>query len=159
MYARLSHFRWPAANTAEGIRVARERLLPAFRQAPGFRGLDVLVDRGTGEGVGISWWATAADAAAAGGPEAAPQAALCRRIERPLGELFVFVEDPAVPPTNNAAERSLRHLVTCRKISGGTRSEAGTDTKMTLASLFGTWRALGLNPLEQCRALLAAPQG
>jgi hypothetical protein len=88
----------------------------------------------------------------------APQAGLCRRIEKHLGELFVFVEDPAVPPTNNAAERSLRHLVTCRKVSGGTRSEDGTETKMTLASLFGTWRALGLNPLEQCRLLLAAPQ-
>ncbi len=65
MYARLSHFRWPAANTAEGVRVARELILPAFRQAPGFCGLDVLVDRETGEGVGISWWATEADAAAA----------------------------------------------------------------------------------------------
>jgi hypothetical protein len=89
---------------------------------------------------------------------AAPQATLCRRIEQHLGELFVFVEDPAVPPTNNAAERSLRHLVTCRKISGGTRSEEGTATKMTLASLFGTWRALHLNPLEQCHLLLATPQ-
>jgi len=66
MYARLSHFRWPAINTEEGIRIARERLLTAFRQAPGFRGLDVLVDRETGQGVGISWWATEADAAAAG---------------------------------------------------------------------------------------------
>ena len=66
MYARLSHFRWPAANTAEGVRVARELILPAFREAPGFRGLDVLIDRHTGEGVGISWWATEADAAAAG---------------------------------------------------------------------------------------------
>ena len=38
----------------------------------------------------------------------------------------------------HAAERSLRHLVTSRKISGGTRSGQGTDSKMTLASLFGT---------------------
>jgi transposase len=87
-----------------------------------------------------------------------PQAGLCRRVEKHLGGLFVFVEDPAVPPTNNAAERSLRHLVVCRKISGGTRSAAGTDAKMALASLFGTWRARGLDPLEQCRLLLAAPQ-
>ena len=65
MYARLSHFRWPVTNTEEGLRIARERIVPAFRQAPGFRGLDVLVDRQTGEGVGISWWATEADAAAA----------------------------------------------------------------------------------------------
>ena len=87
-----------------------------------------------------------------------PQAGLCRRIEKHLGELFVFVEDPAVPPTNNAAERSLRHLVTCRKISGGTRSATGTAAKMTLASLFGTWRALHLDPLAQCRQLLAESQ-
>jgi len=99
-----------------------------------------------------------AEAAPAPAAAPAPQATLCRRIERHLGELFVFVEDPAVPATNNAAERSLRHLVTCRKISGGTRSAAGTGTKMTLASLFGTWRALHLNPLERCRLLLTPPQ-
>ncbi len=66
MYARLSHFRWPATNTAEGVPVARELILPAFRQAPGFCGLDALVDRVTGEAVGISWWATESHAAAAG---------------------------------------------------------------------------------------------
>lgn len=62
-----------------------------------------------------------------------------------------------MPATNNAAERGPRHLVTCRKISGGTRSTAGTATKMPLATLFGTWRLQGLNPLEQCRPLLASP--
>lgn len=92
------------------------------------------------------------------GDEQAPQRVLCERIIRHLAELFVFVEDPTVPPTNNAAERSLRHLVTSRKISGGTRSPAGTATKMTLATLFGTWRCQDRNPLEECRALLAAPQ-
>ncbi len=88
----------------------------------------------------------------------AVQAKLCRRIERFIKELFVFVSDPAVPPDNNAAERSLRHLVTSRKISGGTRSQQGTDSKMALASLFGTWRARGLNPLGECRRLLTSPQ-
>ena len=88
----------------------------------------------------------------------AVQAKLCRRIERFIKELFVFVSDPAVPPDNNAAERSLRHLVTSRKISGGTRSQQGTDSKMALASLFGTWRARGLNPLAECRRLLTSPQ-
>ena len=88
----------------------------------------------------------------------AVQAKLCRRMERFIKELFVFVSDPAAPSDNNAAERSLRHLVTSRKISGGTRSGQGTDSKMTLASLFGTWRARGLNPLLECRRLLASPQ-
>ena len=88
----------------------------------------------------------------------APQRVLCERMEKHLAELFVVVEHPEVPPTNNAAERSLRHLVTARKISGGTRSAAGTATKMTLATLFGTWRLQGLDPLAQCRALIASPQ-
>ena len=96
----------------------------------------------------------------------APQARLCRRIERFIkslprtryGELFVFVSHPDVPPENNAAERSLRHLVIARKISGGTRSDQGTDSKMALASLFGSWRAKGLDPLLECRTLLISPQ-
>jgi transposase len=92
------------------------------------------------------------------GDPQAPQRVLAERMDKHLGELFVFVEEPRVPSTNNAAERSLRHLVTCRKISGGTRSAVGTATKMTLATLFGTWRAQGLNPLTESRDLLAAPQ-
>ena len=88
----------------------------------------------------------------------ATQAKLCRRIERHVKELFVFVAEPEVPPDNNAAERRLRHLVVSRKISGGTRSEQGTDSKTTLASLFGTWRVQGLNPLTACRQLLVSPR-
>ena len=88
----------------------------------------------------------------------AVQGKLCRHIETFIKELFVFVADPAVPSDNNAAERSLRPLVVSRKISGGTRSKQGTDTKMTLASLFGTWRAQGLNPFIACRQLLSSPQ-
>jgi transposase len=88
----------------------------------------------------------------------APQRSLCARIERHLAELFVFVVEPGVPADNNAAERSLRHLVTSRKISGGTRSAEGTDAKMVLSSLFGTWRAQGLNPFVACRQLLGSPQ-
>ena len=87
----------------------------------------------------------------------ATQAKLCRRIERHIKELFVFVAEPEAPADNNAAERSLRHLVVSRKISGGTRSEQGTESKMTLASIFGTWRAQGLNPLTACRQLLVSP--
>ena len=90
--------------------------------------------------------------------DSAPQARLCRRIERHIKELFVFVSHPGVPPENNAAERSLRHLVISRKISGGTRSGQGTNSKMILASLFGTWRAKGLNPLSEHRNLLASHQ-
>jgi len=51
-----------------------------------------------------------------------PQTPLCNRMLRSLESLFGFVTKPAVPATNNAAERSVRPLVVSRKISGGTRS-------------------------------------
>ena len=85
----------------------------------------------------------------------APQHTLSKRIAHYLGELLTFVREPGVPPDNNAAERSLRHLVTSRKISGGSRSPDGTATKVALATLFGTWHAQGLNPFLACRHLLS----
>ena len=39
--------------------------------------------------------------------------------------LFLFLEEPGVEPTNNSAERALRTAVQWRKVSFGTRSEAG----------------------------------
>jgi len=85
----------------------------------------------------------------------APQHILCERVERFLPELFVFVAIPGVPAHNNLAERSVRPLVVARKISGGTRSPKGSETRMGLASLFGTWIAQNLNPFLQCLAALS----
>jgi transposase len=84
-----------------------------------------------------------------------PLHTLCERIERFLPELFVFVALPGVPAHNNLAERSVRPLVIARKISGGSRSPKGSDTRMDLFSLFGTWAAQGLNPFFQCLAELS----
>ena len=86
-----------------------------------------------------------------------PLHTLCERIERFLPELFVFVARPEVPSHNNLAERSVRPLVIARKISGGSRSPNGSDTRMDLFSLFGTWAAQGLNPFFQCLAELSQP--
>lgn len=88
----------------------------------------------------------------------APQRVLSKRVLKYLTELFVFVERPEVPPDNNAAERGLRHLVTVRKISGGSRSAEGTTARMTTATLFSTWKLRGLNPFITCRQLLSSPQ-
>ena len=48
--------------------------------------------------------------------------------------------------------------MTSRKISGGTRSDEGTATKMALSTRFGTWRAQALDPLQACQQLLASAQ-
>ena len=91
-------------------------------------------------------------------PSAAPTR-LCRRMDNHIKELFLFVAEPEVPPDNNAAERSLRPVVISRKISGGTRSAAGTNTKMTLASIFGTWRVQGFNPPHRLPTTAHFPSG
>ena len=65
----------------------------------------------------------------------AVQGKLCRRIERHIKELFVFVAEPDVPADNNPAERSLRHLVISRKVSGGTRSREQDDAGIHLRHL------------------------
>ena len=91
-------------------------------------------------------------------PAGAPHAVLCQRVERSHPELFTCVADPAVPPTTNAAERALRPLVIARKISGGTRSPHGSQTRMMLQSVVATWDLRGLDPLAELLALLRAPR-
>jgi len=83
-----------------------------------------------------------------------PCRALAKRILRHEDELFQFVRHPGVPSDNNPAERALRPLVIMRKISGGSRSPAGSQTRLTLFSLLSTWTARGLNPFAHCLTLL-----
>lgn len=62
-------------------------------------------------------------------------------------ECFTFVQHPAVPSHNNAAEQAVRGPVTARKICGGTRSINGSTTKMILFSLLETCVVRGLDPV------------
>lgn len=82
---------------------------------------------------------------------------LAKRLLRHQDELFQFVLVPGLPPDNNLAERSIRPLVVIRKISGGSRSDRGTKTRLGLASLFHTWAARGLNPFTECLNALQRP--
>ena len=74
----------------------------------------------------------------------AVQAKLCRRIERHIKELFVFVSHPEAPSDNNAAERSLRHLVISRKISGW--DPLGTGQRQQNGSGIPLWDLAGPGP-------------
>ena len=85
-----------------------------------------------------------------------PCRALAKRVLRHQDELFQFVLVAGLAADNNLAERSLRPLVVVRKISGGTRSPQGSQTRMTLASIFATLKARGLNPFSACLALIYA---
>lgn len=57
--------------------------------------------------------------------------------------LWTFVEREGVEPTNNAAERGLRHAVIYRKLCQGSRSEQGKRTTERLLSAAVTCRLQG----------------
>jgi hypothetical protein len=59
-------------------------------------------------------------------------------------DLLRVLERPEIPLHNNAMESDIREYVKRRKISGGTRSDAGRRCRDTFASLKKTCRKLGL---------------
>jgi transposase len=90
-------------------------------------------------------------------PADRPEATLAQRIRRYRQELFTFVAVPDVPPTNNAADRGLRPLVIARKVSGGTRSAAGSTCRMRLASIAASARLRSLDPTDVFFRILTDP--
>ena len=50
-------------------------------------------------------------------------------------ELLLVLDDPCLPLHNNLSESQIREHVKRRKISGGTRSDAGRQCRDTFASL------------------------
>jgi transposase len=62
--------------------------------------------------------------------------------------LFAFLEYPGVEPTNNAAERALRHAVIWRKGSFGNQSEKGEVATPRLLTVARTCVMQRRNTLE-----------
>lgn len=67
-------------------------------------------------------------------------AATCGELLRLWDCLWTFTRVEGVEPTNNAAERALRHAVIWRRISGGTDSEAGSRFVERMLSAVATCR-------------------
>lgn len=59
--------------------------------------------------------------------------------------LLTCLDDPSVPPTNNASERSLRPSVVHRKITGGFRSEHAAAAYAAIRTVSDTARIRGQN--------------
>lgn len=70
--------------------------------------------------------------------------------------LFTFLRHKGVPPTNNHAEQSLRHLVIFRKICFGNRSESGLKTHGVLSSLIQTARRQNVHPRQFLQMLFTS---
>jgi len=80
-----------------------------------------------------------------------PVATLIRKIEGGLDHWLTFVGEPAVSPTNNAAENALREPVVLRKLIGTLRNDHGMFVHETVLSLLATWRQQGRNPYDELK--------
>jgi transposase len=85
-------------------------------------------------------------------------AATCSELLRLWDCLWTFTRVEGVEPTNNAAERALRHAVIWRRISGGTDSEVGSRFVERMLSVVATCRQRDVNVLDYltrcCRSRL-----
>jgi len=65
---------------------------------------------------------------------------MCEELYRGRANLWTFVDTEGVEPTNNDAERALRHAVIWRKLSFGTQSAAGSRFVETMLTIIETCR-------------------
>lgn len=75
-------------------------------------------------------------------------AGTCRELLAGEPHLWAFVRVEGVEPTNNDAERALRHGVIYRKLSGGTESEAGSRFVERMLSVVATCRQREVSVLD-----------
>lgn len=87
-------------------------------------------------------------------PEQPQAKRLCKRVVRYRAELTRFLWEKKLEGTNNAAERALRPPVVMRKITGGSRSEAGAAAWAKLSSLLRTADQRGLGVFEATKKLI-----
>ncbi|WP_323174754.1 IS66 family transposase [Natrialba sp. PRR66] len=82
-----------------------------------------------------------------------PVATLLGKIEGGLDHWLTFVGEPAVSPTNNAAENALREPVVLRKLIGTLRNDRGMFVHETILSLLATCRQQGRNPYDEFKRI------
>nr|MDJ0596993.1 transposase [Pleurocapsa sp. MO_226.B13] len=80
--------------------------------------------------------------------------ALAKEILNDWDAVVAFVEHPELPPTNNEAERALRHAVIARRIGYGTRTREGSLAKSSLLSVIETCRLRQVNPWEYISSVI-----
>ncbi len=79
-------------------------------------------------------------------------AATCRELLAREAALWTFVRVEGIEPTNNAAERQLRHAVQWRKTSSGTQSARGSRFVAHILTVVASCRQQGRNVLAYLTA-------
>lgn len=86
-------------------------------------------------------------------------ARVCRDLLAVEASLWTFAKSAGVEPTNNAAERALRHAVCWRKTSYGTDGEAGSRFVERMLTVVASCRAQGRGVMEFLIRAVEPPRG
>jgi len=85
-------------------------------------------------------------------------AAVCRELLAIEVSLWTFASRPGVEPTNNQAERAVRHAVCWRKTRYGTDSERGRRFVERMLSVVASCRSQGRDVMEFLRRAITPCQ-
>jgi transposase len=86
----------------------------------------------------------------------AKSATLAKRLRKHNAAIFRFLFDPAVPPTNNGGEQSMRQLVIDRRITQGSRSPMGRQWNARIWTVLDTCRKQGRSAWQFLQNALSA---
>ena len=83
---------------------------------------------------------------------------LLKRYKQLEENLFLFLEDSSIPPTNNSSEQAIRMSTVFRKVTNCFRSDWGKDLFAAVRSVVNTGASQGLSAYEAiCKALSGNP--
>ncbi len=88
-------------------------------------------------------------------PEQADGIRLRKRYESIRDNLFLFLEDAAIPPTNNASEQAIRMSTIFRKVTNGFRSDWGKDLFAAVRSVVNTGKRHGRSALQSIQMAIS----
>jgi transposase len=80
---------------------------------------------------------------------------LQKRYAKIQDNLFLFLDDATIPPTNNASEQAIRMSTIFRKVTNGFRSDWGRDLFAAVRSVVNTGKRHGLSAFQAIQRALS----
>ena len=88
-------------------------------------------------------------------PETTQGQRLKKRYTAIQNNLFLFLEDASIPPTNNSSEQAIRMSTVFRKVTNGFRSDWGRDLFAAVRSIVNTGKRQGLSAYQAIQKALS----